>query len=213
MIYLWFQEALELKFIDLHNSQHLTRIPELSEILNITKLDLRESAIEEVPSSIGCLNNLEELHLSKYTRLKRLPTGICKLKSLLNLYLDGCRSLVSLPPLLSGLSTLVWLDLSDCAVMEIPQDIDCLSSLKSLDLSQNNLDTLPASIKQLSQLRWLVLSNCKMLQSLPELPVLLQVLDANHCTRLQSLPELPSCPPLWKHYPNSSIMIIQTVQS
>lgn len=57
-----------------------------------------------------------------------------------------------------------------------------------------DLGSLPARIKQLSWLRELYLSNCKMLRSLPELPLQVQLLDACHCEQRQSLPDLPSCP-------------------
>ncbi|GAY32872.1 hypothetical protein CUMW_274300 [Citrus unshiu] len=90
------KEALNLKSIDLRNSQFLTRIPQPSEIPNLIKLDLRETAVENVPS--------------------------------------------------------------------------------------------------LPELRYLHLGNCKMLQSLSELPLFLEMLIASNCKRLQSLPELPLCP-------------------
>ncbi|KAH9783786.1 Disease resistance-like protein DSC1 [Citrus sinensis] len=90
------KEALNLKFVDLRNSQFLTRIPQPSEIPNLRKLDLRETAIENVPS--------------------------------------------------------------------------------------------------LPELRYLHLGNCKMLQSLSELPLFLEMLTASNCKRLQSLPKLPSWP-------------------
>lgn len=60
-------------------------------------------------------------------------------------------------------------------------------------VSGNDLGSLPARIKQLSWLRELYLSNCKMLRSLPELPLQVQLLDASHCEQHQSLPDLPSC--------------------
>ncbi|KAH9783797.1 ADP-ribosyl cyclase/cyclic ADP-ribose hydrolase [Citrus sinensis] len=90
------KEALNLKFVDLRNSQFLTRIPQPSEIPNLRKLDLRETAIENVPS--------------------------------------------------------------------------------------------------LPELRYLHLGNCKMLQSLSELPLFLEMLIASNCKRLQSLPKRPLCP-------------------
>ncbi|XP_024043283.1 disease resistance-like protein DSC1 [Citrus clementina] len=90
------KKALNLKFVDLRNSQFLTRIPQPSEIPNLRKLDLRETAIENVPS--------------------------------------------------------------------------------------------------LPELRYLHLGNCKMLQSLSELPLFLEMLIASNCKRLQSLPKLPSWP-------------------
>ncbi|KAH9727013.1 Disease resistance-like protein DSC1 [Citrus sinensis] len=253
--------------------QESLKEPEFPQISgNITNLHLRETAIEEVPSSIHCLTNLKKLSLINCTRLKRVSTIICKLKSLLELYLRGCLRLESCPDILekmehlnhialerteiteppfsfenlegletlgfegfseqgnspvnigklsssdadsnelkqlwlrgtkclvsyfasslSGLSPLASLDISDCALTTIPQDIGCLSSLKYFFLRGNKFEDLPASIKQLSQLIILDLSRCNMLQSLPELPPRLKWLDATDCKRLQSLPQIASC--------------------
>ncbi|KAH9726995.1 Disease resistance-like protein DSC1 [Citrus sinensis] len=86
----------------------------------------------------------------------------------------------------------VWLDLRGCGLTAIPQEIGCLSSLKELDICENNFESLPASIMQLSRLTYLYLSKCNMLLSLPELSLSLKWLDASNCKRLQSLPEIPS---------------------
>lgn len=98
-----------------------------------------------------------------------------------------------MPPSFSGLSYLTELDLSCCNLIEIPQDIGCLSLLRSLDLRKNYFEYLPASMKHLSKLKSLDLSCCNMLQSLPELPLQLKFLQAKDCKQLQSLPEIPSC--------------------
>ncbi|KAH9778157.1 ADP-ribosyl cyclase/cyclic ADP-ribose hydrolase [Citrus sinensis] len=270
--------------IDISYCVNLTEFPKISG--NIIVLDLRDSAIEEVPSSIESLTTLVKLDLSYCTRLKSLSTSICKLRSLYWLYLNncsklesfpeilekmerlsymdlswtkikelkssidhleglrnlklrecsklvslpenlgslkslvyieaersaisqvpasiahlnevkslsfaGCRNLV-LPTLLSGLCSLTELDLKDCGIREIPQDIGSVFALEKIDLSGNNFETLPASMKQLSRLRYLYLINCYMLQTLPELPLRLKLLEARNCKQLRSLPELPSC--------------------
>ena len=225
--------------IDFSYCVNITEFPQISGI--ITELDLSETAIEEVPSSIECLTNLERLYMIRCRRLKRVSTSICKLKSLtwltvvdcLNLknfaesfermehlnqidahgstisqlpssvadsnepssvIFSGCRGLVSLSvTLLFGLSPSYKLDLTDCGLTAIPQEIGGLSLLQWLLLSGNSFESLPTSIKKLSRLTGLYLSDCNMLQSIPELPLRLQILDANRCVRLQSLPEIPSC--------------------
>ncbi|XP_052292643.1 disease resistance-like protein DSC1 isoform X2 [Citrus sinensis] len=265
---------------------NLIEFPQISG--KITRLYLDQSAIEEVPSSIECLTDLEVLDLRGCKRLKRISTRFCKLRSLVDLFLHGClnlesfpeilekmehlkriylghttitelpssfenlpglevlfvddcskldklpdnignfeslyhisaagsairqlpssvadsnalgilevsncKGLVSLPrSLLLGLSSLGLLRISYSAVMEIPQEIACLSSLEVLYLSGNNFESLPASIKQMSRLSSLDLKDCKMLQSLPELPLCLKSLDLRDCKMLQSLPALPLC--------------------
>ncbi|ESR63258.1 hypothetical protein CICLE_v10013959mg, partial [Citrus x clementina] len=230
--------------IDFSFCVNLTELPQI--LGNIKELNLRKTAIGEVPLSIERLTSLEVLDVSHCTRLKRLSTSICKLKSLCRLELQhcselesfpeileemecleyinlswtpikerhlqlnaldglqlycqlpssaadlnefksvafsGCKNLV-LPLLLPVLSSVRSLDLRDCGITKIPKEIGSLSSVEVLDLSGNKFESLPASVKQLSQLKCLYLRNCNMLQSIPELPLRLERLDARNCKRL-----------------------------
>ncbi|KAF9672099.1 hypothetical protein SADUNF_Sadunf11G0005500 [Salix dunnii] len=63
-------------------------------------------------------------------------------------------------------------------------------SLTILDLSETPIRFLPESIKDLSPLVALTLRNCKMLQTLPELPSNLSSLDVSSSYSLQSVPNL-----------------------
>ncbi|XP_060667988.1 disease resistance protein RPP2B-like [Ziziphus jujuba] len=89
--------------------------------------------------------------------------------------------------MLAGLCSLVVLDLSDCNLFEIPNHLISLSSLESLNLSGTMIETIPASLKQVSGMYDLNLSNCKRLQSLPELPFLIYNFDAHGCASLESV--------------------------
>jgi Leucine-rich repeat (LRR) protein len=92
-------------------------------------------------------------------------------------------------PSLSGLSSLTRLSLSNCNLGEgaVPNDIGYLSSLRQLDLSRNKFVSLPTSIDQLSGLQFLRMEDCKMLQSLPELPSNLEEFRVNGCTSLEKM--------------------------
>ena len=83
------------------------------------------------------------------------------------------------------------LDLCACNLREgaLPEDIGCLSLLKSLDLSQNNFVSLPMSINKLSGLETLVLEDCRMLESLLEVPSQVQTLNLNGCICLKEVPD------------------------
>jgi hypothetical protein len=63
-------------------------------------------------------------------------------------------------------------------------------SLTRLDLSGTPIRFLPESIKDLSPLIALTLRNCKMLQTLPELPSNLSSLDVSSSYSLQTVPNL-----------------------
>ncbi|XP_024044202.1 disease resistance-like protein DSC1 [Citrus clementina] len=170
--------------INFSSCVNLIEFPQISG--KITRLYLGQSAIEEVPSSIECLTDLEVLDLRDCKRLKRISTRFCKLRSLVDLFLHGCLNLQSLPALPLCLKSL---DLRDCKMLQsLPELPSCL---EALDLTSCNmvrsLPELPLCLK------CLYLRDCKMLQSLPALPSCLKSLDLGDCKILQSLPAVPSC--------------------
>ncbi|XP_011021441.1 PREDICTED: TMV resistance protein N-like [Populus euphratica] len=83
------------------------------------------------------------------------------------------------------------LGLRACNLREgaLPEDIGCLSSLRSLDVSRNNFVRLPRSINLLYELETLVLEDCTMLESLPEVPSKVQAVYLNGCIRLKTIPD------------------------
>ena len=152
-------------------------------LLNIT-------AIEALPSSVRRHSKLKYLDLSTCKSLKHLPNSISNLRVLRDLRLHGCKQLntSNLHILFDGLCSLRKLILSGyCNLYELPENISKLSLLFWLSLKGTNIKSLPESIKHLSQLGRLYLSNCKRLQSLPELPASIYYLVANDCTSLKRL--------------------------
>ncbi|KAM3731255.1 hypothetical protein ACB098_12G149100 [Castanea mollissima] len=88
------------------------------------------------------------------------------------------------------LSSLSGLNLSNCNLKEIPNDIACLFSLQQLDLSGNNFGCLPDSIAQLSILEVLTVDNCTSLQSFPKLPLSIGYIFGIGCSSLETVPDL-----------------------
>ena len=146
-----------LKDVDISGCSKLERLLEnLGNAESIEELDVSGTAIRQVPPSIGLLKNLK--HLS-FHGCKGLSSSRC-------LDLKGLSYLS-----LSGLCSLIKLDLRDCNLTAVPNDIGCLFSLNVLNLSGNDFGCLPESITQLSSLRHLNLDNCMSIQSLPKLPL------------------------------------------
>ncbi|CAL9020574.1 unnamed protein product [Prunus brigantina] len=199
-----------LSSLDMRDCVHLSCLP--STIGNLKSLkSLNVSGcinLAELPESFGELEFLEEIVTSATSIKKWLSSSVPKnLKSMTSrggpseqtrvMSLDSpilpmksdhpCSSF--LPPL-SGVPSLVQLDLSDRNLSEgeFPIDIGCLSFLVSLNLSGNNFLSLPKEISQLNTLENLYLSRCKKLQHVPVLSSdkNLEVI-ADGCTALEML--------------------------
>ncbi|KAH9783040.1 Disease resistance-like protein DSC1 [Citrus sinensis] len=167
------KEAFKLKSVDLCNSQNLTRMPDLSEtpnlermyLLNCTNLpfisssienlnNLTRTWIEEVPSSIESLTNLEVLDLAHCKRLNRLSASICKLKSLSWLRLYNCSKLESFPGILENMARLEYIDLRLTAIKELPSSVEHLEGLKELRMEYcYKLSKLPDNLGSLRSLK------------------------------------------------------------
>ncbi|KAK8272730.1 hypothetical protein V6Z12_D11G354700 [Gossypium hirsutum] len=207
-----------LKTLHLSGCFKVEYLPEnLRQAESLEELDLSETAIKEPPSFISQLKNLKVLSFSgckgpSYKSRSNLP--------FLFKVIQGRRTnpIAPMLPLLSGLSSLRKLKLRDCNLCkgDIPRDISGLSSLIHLDLSGNNFISIPASLTQLSKLSFLDLSNCNMctlgeadihgLSSLSDLYLMgnnfitiplaltqlsrLYFLGLSNCKMLKSLPEL-----------------------
>ncbi|XP_070663086.1 disease resistance protein RPV1-like isoform X1 [Malus domestica] len=158
----------------------------LAPMEHLNFLSLSETAVKELPSSIENLIGLQTLQLYRCKKLKCIPNSIYNLNSLQTLTFGGCLKLKKLPQFRVGLRSLEELNLSYCGILEIPDHLVCLTSLRELDLSGTMISSIPASIKQSSQLSVLRLTKCKKLLSIPELPVGLQILEAQGCLALET---------------------------
>ncbi|KAK2638931.1 hypothetical protein Ddye_026726 [Dipteronia dyeriana] len=143
--------------------------------------------LKMIPSSICNLTSLESLNLCNFSKLDKLsnnlglwestkPSLITRLEKRSRLDSSESKGLTILPPLCS----LTRLYLNNCNLMEIPEDIGCLSSLVWLILGRNKFESLPKSIKHLSKLEHLSVRECNMLRSWTELPVALKRDLKNH---------------------------------
>ena len=179
-----------LRLVILYGCSKLDRLPEnLGNAESLEKLDLSETAIRKVPSSIGLLKHLRWLEFRGWKGLSSnkswyelLPFGSMPTSPH---PIDLLLSSLSLSPA----SSLDWLDLRDCNLKAIPNDIGYLFSLELLDLSGNDFVCLPESIIRLSRLRWMKLNNCTSLRSLPKLPLNIERVEAEGCISLEMLPD------------------------
>ncbi|KAH9679716.1 ADP-ribosyl cyclase/cyclic ADP-ribose hydrolase [Citrus sinensis] len=210
-----------LEVLNLRGCSNLKKFPEIS--CNIEDLDLRETAIEELPSSIGNLSRLVNLDLTNCSRLKSVSSSLCNLKSLRYLFLSGCLKLEKLPEEIGNLESLEIMSARETAVSQVPPSIACLNrvwslcferckgrlptmglklpiffqlqNLEELSLVDCGITELPESLGQSPSLKHLNLSenNFEKIPSSIKQLSKLLILTLQNCKRLQSLPELPRC--------------------
>ncbi|KAL3755494.1 hypothetical protein ACJRO7_002532 [Eucalyptus globulus] len=155
-------------------------------------LVLHESTFDLLPSSIGTLKHLRNLHLCYSPNLKKLPKSVCKLRNLQCLVLSGCTELEELPANIKNMINLRFLSVTTKQQRFSESGIGCLTSLRWLFIADcMNLETLFDDIQSLTSLRVLAIANCPKLASLPQGIKNLQALEhlwIGYCERLR-LPE------------------------
>ncbi|RXH85461.1 hypothetical protein DVH24_009282 [Malus domestica] len=102
-------EMDSLETFDLNGCSNVKKIPEFGEQMkNVLRIHLDGTAIEKIPSSIGHLVGLKELHVRNCKNLLNLPRAICNLKSLRYLSASGCSKIDQLPGDMDHLEALCW---------------------------------------------------------------------------------------------------------
>ncbi|TYI03345.1 hypothetical protein ES332_A11G332300v1 [Gossypium tomentosum] len=141
--------------------------------------------VEYLPENLQQKEFLEELDLSE-TSMTKPPPFIFQFKNLKVLSFNGSKGSSS------NLSSLKELNLRDRNLCEgdIPSDISRLSCLEVLDLGGNNFISIPSCVTQFSKLVFLRLSDCRALESLPELPSSIKTVRVNGCTSLEIVANL-----------------------
>ena len=190
-----FKHLSNLTSLDLSDCKELLSIPNaICNMTNIKTLTLSGcSKLEDLPENIGNLIGLKKLEIIG-TAVRELPSSIFLIKELEVLRFHRCEGTLSVrspnPVRLdfSSLSHLVNLELRNCNLRAVPNDIDSLHLLEKLNLSQNNFVCLPESIIRLSQLRDIYIENCTSLLSLPQIPLSTRSIWANGCTSLEAFP-------------------------
>ena len=199
------------------NGTAITKLPtSIGNLSGLVSLDVRDCKnLMSLPSTFFSLTRLKDLNLSGCAKLLenlgrgesfdgigQMPSSNAMFETLKKIAFGGFQLLPFYPlsrssesmGLLSssllGFSSLTNLNLSNCNLKEIPNDIACLFSLKLLDLSENNFGCLPDSIAQLSNLIGLYVDNCKSLQSFPKLPLNIGYVEGFGCSSLETVPDL-----------------------
>ncbi|KAG6738713.1 hypothetical protein POTOM_058335 [Populus tomentosa] len=121
-----------LEKLDLSGCSSITEFPKVSR--NIRELYLDGTAIREIPSSVECLCELNELHLRNCKQFEILPSSICKLKNLRRLNLSGCLQFRDFPEVLEPMVCLRYLYLEQTRITKLPSPIGNLKGLACLEV-------------------------------------------------------------------------------
>jgi Leucine-rich repeat (LRR) protein len=178
-----------LEYLNLSGCSRLNKFPDfVGNMTSLWHLHLDGTAIKELPLSFKSFSYLVSLSTSHCSRLDKIPKNLISGMECLK-HLCVARSgsdLISLlmPNSFSGLSSLIYLDLSYCNISDgaIPSDFSCLSSLRGLNLSGNKFTRIPDSVWQLSNLITLDLSYCNLLDG--AIPKNLCCLSSLFCLKL-----------------------------
>ncbi|XP_048437598.1 disease resistance protein RPV1 isoform X2 [Pyrus x bretschneideri] len=180
-----------LVLLDLSGCNKLTILASNIRMQSLETLDLsRCSSLEMFPEILEVMEELQELNLSQ-SKIKELPSSINNLTRLRYLKLKDCKELKSLPSI--RMKSLKTLDLSGCSSLEMfPEILEVMEELPELDLSGSKIKELPSSINNLTGLRYLNLKYCMELKSLPSLIRMqsLETLDLSRCSSLEMFPEI-----------------------
>ena len=206
-----------LKEISVKGCSNLECFEEIIEDMeHLKRLYLCDVVITKLPSAIEHLKGLIQLDLNNCENLETLPNSIGNLTRLQDLLVHNRPRLQKLPNSLRSLQCcLKTLNLSGCNLMEgeIPSDLWCLSSLTCLDVSGNHIRRIPTGIIQLSKLERLYMNHCPMLEEIPELPSSLRLIQAHNCPCLKALSPDPTANILWSSLLNSFKLYIEVLLS
>ncbi|KAF8014231.1 hypothetical protein BT93_H0160 [Corymbia citriodora subsp. variegata] len=209
--------AIKLKVLSIENCPRITRTPQFPDCRNLKRLTfIKCSNLREIDSSIRMLKDLIKLKIASCWRLKNLPEEIGDLKNLEQFFCQGI-SVENFPDFIWKLKSLRKLSFDSLAqsnssckspsdigmlgkmevlILRTPLlegqlsfEIEKMSSLRILDLSETRVSEVPKTISKLSCLQRLELNPCNEIQELPALPTSLTHLLVSS-TSLQVTPDL-----------------------
>ncbi|KAI3755077.1 hypothetical protein L1987_54870 [Smallanthus sonchifolius] len=125
----WNMEEIDLKDYD------LDQLPDSPDFSNLVKLFLQIPDLTIIPPTFfEKMPKLEVLNLSN-TNIVSLPTSISSLGSLQEFFLKDCSALMELPTQIEGLSKLKLFDIKGTELMFIPKEMGKLKDLEVLRVS------------------------------------------------------------------------------
>nr|WIL60005.1 nodulation protein [Melilotus officinalis] len=190
-----------LEFLDLNLCVELEHFPDIVDKMNKPlKIYMINTAIEELPDSIGNLIGLVSIEMPNSWKLKYIPCSLFTLPNAVTFKFGGCsqlgeslrRFLHDIPSAANGRSTLKALHFGNSGLSDDDLKAILISflELQELIVSDNNFVSLPVCIEESVHLTKLDVSGCNMLRKIP-VCTNLRILNVYRCEMLEHISELP----------------------
>ncbi|KAK4259607.1 hypothetical protein QN277_005921 [Acacia crassicarpa] len=188
-------KLVSLEHLDLTFCESLVYFPNIVGKMDaLITIFADNTAIEELPHSIGNLSGLQVLSLNSCRSLGEVPDKIFMLENLVWLFLGESkphsrkslkRSMQDSHPIIRS-TNLKIVNLENCGILDedLHLTMNCFRNLQELNLAGNDIVSLPEYIKECAYLEKLELSDCKRLRDIPELPSTLEEIVADNCISL-----------------------------
>ncbi|TYI91678.1 hypothetical protein E1A91_D02G010400v1 [Gossypium mustelinum] len=196
----WLSTSTSLEELKLGGCANLSSIPDLEGISSLRILDISNfHKLETIPIR-GRRSSLEKLHISSCPKLSEIGDWLSTSTSLEELKLGGCANLSSIPDL-EGISSLRILDISNFHELETIPIRGSRSSLEKLHISScPKLSEIGDWLSTSTSLEELKLDGCANLSSILDLVGFssLRILDISDCHELKTIPIRGRCSSLEK---------------
>ena len=177
-----------IKNLDLQRRKLFYLPTQVSDLVNLTKLNCSINFLNSFPTELQSLTQIEQLYLFD-NNFRVFPKTICHLSYLIHLDLSQ-NQLRELPQDFIHLTHLKSLDVSGNQFSEIPKVIFRLTCLQKLWFHCNQITVLPQNITQLTNLESLILAHNQIRQIPEEIGQLTQLTFLNISNNLlTTLPE------------------------
>nr|XP_016508749.1 PREDICTED: disease resistance protein TAO1-like [Nicotiana tabacum] len=159
-----------LKKLNLSYCEQLRMTPNFNDSRSLETLLLGGcSSLTEIHPSIGNLDRLIKLDMSRCEKLRDLPSSVCQLKSLEELFINDCSSIKILPDNLGDVKSLRSLKAYGTGIKQLPRSVEMLRNLETLSAGGQELEakrnipgrgvhriqySLPTFVTELSLIYW-----------------------------------------------------------
>ncbi len=153
-------------FAELHSLQYFSTsgnyidsLPKMfGNLSSLMYLELIGTKLDSISSEFGYLDRLKSMNIRNNQDTLAISPGIGYMSALTDLQVSGC-ALRNIPAEIGRMPALKNLSITKCGLASIPDSIGRIKTLEVLILDNNKISRIPGSIFKLKKLRYLSLQN------------------------------------------------------